>query len=555
MKERILMKDRDEKIIIEAFKSMKTPEFEILTDAEGAKERPARRRIVKRSVVLAFAAVLVMATSVVAGYYINNFERIRENVTEGMAQIINPVDAEIVENHPWHNLAGRLWGADAAAYDGIKFEILGTGIFDNVLDVYFIVQDLHYNRLGGDFIPFASVTYPRHNANPYFIPRFHAPEILERLEDGKVLMRGRFFMGHPLSEGRMYFHMGSIRYNEVLHEVDDFGIDLAALLSTLAKTGAETDAETIDIRPPGASLSILFGGTIGFIDSTVWQRRHIDSTGYFFQYGTTVLAPNVHNLELDLPGMDVAISSIGIIGERLHIQVYNPNPDPVYSTVQIWLNGPDGENVNFVNSIRFNMTDNGRFYSVSSGRYNFIEYIFDIDVSRLGEYRLAGVARNFGSIVMAATMAFDVETADFSDIPVLNQALQMPMNMRFSYNSEDEGFIDVYLPIMLDNLRISPISVTLEGSFIGIERDERGAIRTLPAPPDDNPVVDWWWHWSLSYPDILRIYTADGAIEVNALGTAANMPYYETFTIIFEVLEELELEEIVAVYLMERRVH
>ena len=75
------MKDRDEMLIKQAFESMKTPEFEILIDTEGAKEKPVRRKTVKKSVILAFAAILVMTTSVIAGYFISNFDRIRDSVT------------------------------------------------------------------------------------------------------------------------------------------------------------------------------------------------------------------------------------------------------------------------------------------------------------------------------------------------------------------------------------------------------------------------------------------------------------------------------------------
>ncbi|MDR2168200.1 MAG: hypothetical protein LBE35_10195, partial [Clostridiales bacterium] len=326
--------DRDEKLIKQAFEGMNTPEFKFRIESE-----PKRPRVLRKSMIIAFAAIFVMMTTVVMGYQIGILDRIREAVGGAAGEILQPAEGIPVPNPAWgvSEIFQHIWGERALDRDGIKFEVVAMAVFDNIVDIYFILQDLRYDRLAEDLMVMDFVSL-KTNDGATILPFFEmGGQFLTRLEDGKILMHSRAFFYAPVTEGRIYHEISFIRYNQIDFHTHDFGIDLAA-----------GDSEAMHIILPDidiASIRMPLDERI-LANNEVWvdeEQMMLDIIDEFVSEGITILRP--HSLDADFvaEGVDAWISAVGIAGGALHVQTYIPGLDFFSGVSNIWLTNPDGE--------------------------------------------------------------------------------------------------------------------------------------------------------------------------------------------------------------------
>jgi len=131
----------------------------------------------------------------------------------------------------------------------------------------------------------------------------------------------------------------------------------------------------------------------------------------------------ITNWEIDNDRIGMQISSIGIIGDSLHVLMYEPLPH--YSNFSgVFLVGPGGDRIWASNSMLFNLCPSGNLYDsyfyrdtaisiYSMGRFSSNSYqllVFDgIDLDNLGRYSLEGIFDTGYSIWLEWTAVIDIE--------------------------------------------------------------------------------------------------------------------------------------------------
>jgi len=543
-----MKRDKDEMLIKEAFEEMQTPEFDILQAMaqEAKSQKSPRPRIFRRSFVVAFAIMLVAVTSVAAAYYFTIIDHIHEVVGEGMAEVINPVyaQAEHLEQEWWRR---HVWSTEAVAENDLIFEVVATGVFDNMVDVYIIMQDLRGYRLEGEsWIVVASLTRQgaaESTRNWGMLAPGHQ-DVLERFEDGRLLVRQRFAFETPVVTGNMQYDVRMIRYNFSTSYYTTIDIDLTDLLSV----------QTIDdiitgVLPATHSLDAhMLRARRTFSDPSVNARGDFER-----------LAPNQLEIGANNPEINAAVTGIGIINGRLHVQTYAPVGLHFNDHVLVRLRR-EGDNCSPMLpavTFSFNLRSDGTFYSSDERDDSFEEWVFDIDLDNLQEYSLSADFSAFNYIPVAAAFSLDVVATDIANKTIATDLnLNMDLDTRICCSGSE-----VFLVARVDSLRVSPISAMLDGSFVNVLRDSHGNVQTYSYPPISRvPVLPSSAHRWIE-GTLLEIHSAEGIITATLLNVDTDLGRWnntrptDTFRMVFELDETIDIGGISAIYIAGIRVY
>lgn len=251
--------------------------------------------------------------------------------------------------------------------DGIKIELVAIEAFDNVLDIYLNLKDLADNRFDGD----VNVALFIGNRSGDLGSATSPSEIIDRTDDGVVTLHSRHILDRSIEGQDLYFTVERIYYAV---EVD---LDLSV---------AMLDAPVLELT--NRNDPFFWGEDSDKISISFEKLRTT---------GLSVLEPHLHDMELGLEDVETLISSIGIIDEKLHIQLYEYSSDVNPSS--IYLINSQGEWMSVSLGVGF-YGEHGGFYQ---------ESIFDIDVDLLSEYRMFGYFTVGGIIELAWNVAFEVE--------------------------------------------------------------------------------------------------------------------------------------------------
>ena len=252
--------------------------------------------------------------------------------------------------------------------DGIRAEFVAIEAFDNVVDIYFTLEDLVGNRLDGDIDADLSIGHVEGREIGY---SRGSVKVIDRTDEGIVTIHSRKFLDRSVEGQDLYFTLTRIYYNIEIY------LDLAAAIPN-----APAMQLTFEHEP------FLWGEDSAKIDASF---ERLQATGL------SILEPHLHNMELGLEGVETLISGIGMIDGRLHIQLYEPSPVN-YSS--IYLINPQGEWMPATLGAGFNIDEYSNFYQ---------ENIFDVDEELLSEYRLFGSFASLGMIELEWTVTLEVE--------------------------------------------------------------------------------------------------------------------------------------------------
>ena len=338
-------------------------------------ERPVPRGFSRRVVVVAVVVILTLAaTAFASGYYLGSFGRLREIVGDQLADTLQPVEVSNVVGRQVLNVEGS-----HVLDEGFRVELVAVGVNANVVDLYLTLEDLTGTRLDGDI---QVLSHIRHLGAPdmYSVSLFS--DVIDRTADGIVTLHRREAFIDAVTGQELEFVLSEIIYG---FRVGELNIDL--------------DLSTVSQQEPAAWL---------------WD--------------TPILPPHLHDIDVALEGFECAgfinISSIGIIGERLHIQEqYDMTALNRWYDNKVSLIDPHGEIVHPLPgtrddtaSISFRIDQQGNFYNDRG--YNFVvdfpyrENIFEVDPERLSEYRLIAFFDTSDREALSWTYKFEVDLSE-----------------------------------------------------------------------------------------------------------------------------------------------
>jgi len=515
-------RDKDEMLIKQAFDEMNTAEFNIaaaITKREAAQKK-SRPKVFRRSFVIAFAIVALTATTIAAGYYLSMIERIHEAVGEDMAAAINPANAIIsTADFDWYV---HSWSEEELAYDGIAVEIIAVGAFDNILDVYFVLEDLNSNRLDDFFDIQTLVPFGENDV----LTMQRDSTILERFDDGRVLVRARHFSEAPITSGIQQLVVSSVRHFIIEEEMGLAGVELDNL----------APAETLE-----TNLSPLMVTTFG-------GRNH--DARHLFRNGE-LLVPQQMNMPLHIESQEVdfTITAVGIINNQLRVQIHYPSGrvpgghEHIRHIISLY-DASSGDFIGPSASMSFNVDENGNLYGGSS--FSFEEYLFEVDIDKLHNFSIRSQFSIF--IDIPVVTGFDIEITA-NHIAAEHMAVSLDMNMRFLINTQENDTTFTFVPAKVESVRINSFTATIAGSFMDFNFN---FLRNHDSPIGENPVLPSFWSNELP-EESLRIYTTNGLITPQ-FARIFYEQFFTGFTILFEMDELLDLDSITAVYLSGIRV-
>ena len=327
---------------------------------------PAKRTLLATAMISVFLAATVTVFAV--GYNLGSFDRLREIIGEEKAEILQPIE--------YSNVIGEF-----ITDEGIRVELIAVGVFSNVVDFYFTLEDLVENRLEGD-IRISSSVFPVDD-QWHGMALTNSAEVIDRTADGIVTLHSRQVFMRPITGQKLQFNLHDISYNIRYGE------------------------ENIDFN--FASLAP--------VTPTTWL------------WDTPILPPNLHNIELELEGFEnnwsYSISSIGILDGRLHIQQFGESfSQPCVGSSHFYLVDSRGEYVfpymssrwpTSILNFKIDENDNIQYDENPFGEGNHVRYredIYEIELSQLSEYRLMSMFHTEDQIDLNWIATFEVDISD-----------------------------------------------------------------------------------------------------------------------------------------------
>ncbi|MCL2422165.1 MAG: hypothetical protein FWD03_09935, partial [Defluviitaleaceae bacterium] len=423
------------------------------------KNRRPRRKVF----ALGFIAATILFTTVVAAQFIGSFERLEGIIGSDDAAMLIPVEIATVDE------------GQSVTYDGIRAELVAVGVFGNIVDAYFTLEDTVSNRLEGGLLNRDVGAFSVDVAiRPYDIENFpmgammgsfDGTEIIHEDENGKLTLHVRYTYGESVAGQQLIFGIGDIMYD--VHDVHNHPADI-----NLADFVSDTEASYLLYRydnpnPWGSS----FQGEAVFVDgvdnSLVFEEQIREA-------GMPVLAPHMLNISSGIAQANVNISSVGVIDGRLHVQLYYPNRQSIREQgregsahIRLFRGDlatlADSNNINWDDfafpyfATDFNIAEDGSFNRNELGVNSFMEYIFDIDLANIHEYTL--LINSFGY----RSMRLD---------------WQVPFNADDHYK-QLEKVADVDIAVgshLLTRVNINPFGLLLIGESVGDTTDLNNVI-------------------------------------------------------------------------------
>jgi hypothetical protein len=374
----------------------------------------------------------------------------------------------------------------------------------NVVDIYLIIEDLEGNRLDDTVEVFGDVTVIGDGARfptaiidgEEIIVGEQLPtapslsEIISLTDDGVLTLRNRFVFDRSITEQDLVYNLRGMQYNFREAKID-IDYDLASLVE----------------QTPTA---------------TIWD--------------TPILTPHTHDIDMNLKGFEnagrVSISSIGILNGRLHVQEQ-------YCSVALrqWVGNrvriidPQGNILqplrgteDNTETISFRIDRNGVLYN-DRGYLHVVDFpyrenVFEVDLTRLSEYRLAAFLRTNNNTELNGSFAFSIEIPAYQD-ELVAEGMEWDVRFYDDYTSRETI-------VTFTEARLSPISLTLVG-FEEFLDDGR----------------------STYFADDVKIRMIDGTVtDVHSgWGIIGNVEGGITFTIHFEidVIDLLDLSQVYAI--------
>ncbi|MCL2527122.1 MAG: hypothetical protein FWE42_01795 [Defluviitaleaceae bacterium] len=379
--------------------------MKVKSEMQKKEDTPINKSKMKRSfrrVAAVVAATLALTTTVfAAGAYLGSFDRLRDVVGSERAEVLQPLE---IANIPEAQETQYYEAVDSENLNTpescIRVELVAVGVFDNIVDIYVTLEDLEGRRLDDYF-------QVRHSVAPVGMPDIGvlsmAPEIISRTSDGVVTVRSREIFTHSVAGMELVYNLHGIAYNitnQNRPEFVDLGLDFTA-----------ATAQPTMLFKPDASPSWSGGG--GLVHRGTFEVVEAQ----MITEGFAVLQPHLHDIEVDINGETIIISSMGIVEDRLHVQIYNPIPEMEHPPGFMFFD-PAEESATM--SFGFSKDDNGSLVRAEVGQYGFeavqyLEFImFDIDLARLGDYVLRGAV--FGpasdNLQLYWSATFEVEAND-----------------------------------------------------------------------------------------------------------------------------------------------
>jgi len=380
------MNNNLEKRIKKEFDDMQTDASAILqTLSQDLNTKP--RRIIKKSFVLAFAAVIAMISSVAAADALGFFGQ------RHLAEIIGEEKAAFVSFAEFINADG--YTEQSMITDcGMRIGFVATGIRGNMVDLYVMLEDLAGRRLDGRFFLNYSIRPVLESKNTSTLMSFFfSSSPLEIIhidrETGIVTLHSRIEFSIPIDDWyiafalhNIYFNMQRVRNHAVIPGLTD-----------------------LNHQPSVISNAPLEDGLFPF--TTYYSGSDLDFFDRIRNNEFYVLMPNQDSVDFGLE-VPFSVSGIGIVDGKLHIQTTGPhrpyiNPwlphEGPFERIELYLRR-NGRRIEKEAGIGFFMDEYGITLSPlnntlhqflrETNRPYYKEYIFDIDIENLEEYALYG---------------------------------------------------------------------------------------------------------------------------------------------------------------------
>jgi hypothetical protein len=379
----------DDLKIRQLFDEINTPKYDILEGVKNSMDKKYKKP--RFGVAAAVAALLVILTAgvVVAAYYgTGGFGRLRDIVGDEYAQGLTPV--EEILGAPHDGFATPFIPGHSPTHDDLRIEIVAINIEEDYLYLYATLEDLTGDRANCEFNGLSFGLHTPDNAHLYdFSADWNGlfgnfREVIHRDENGTLTLRTR----HRLHGRTDVF-------------VDD-SVTITFTELTFNSTGYIDHQINLDLTAVSADapyLSVMFEGSAEPL---------------------YILEPFHANIPIGLPGIRAKISSVGLIGGNLHVQIYQPRPSySAFST--LFLSSPQ-DRTRPSRAFIFNLREDGILYNDSfareakhptnSGyfaRNDFQEFIwFDFDPESLDSLYLSGIFYDNDSIWLDWTTTFAV---------------------------------------------------------------------------------------------------------------------------------------------------
>lgn len=377
--------DPDEILIRNALGSVHTQDFDIL---KGVEEKMKKRGNKLRIFTVAFIAATLIGTTAVAAQFLGSFDRLEEIIGPDDAAMLVPIEIATVHE------------GQSVSYGDIRAELVAVGVFGNIVDVYFTLEDTVSNRLEGGLLdrdlgefqvdatlrPYDIENFPE----GAMMGSFGGIEIIHEDENGKLTLRLRHNYGESVAGQQLVF-----RINDIIFDVHDI-------------QNHHVSVDLADFAHEAPSMLYQYENASGF------QGDALFVDGEFLaplieerirEEGILVLNPHELNIHNGIEQANIYVSSIGAIDGKLHVQLYYPDRLLLREQrhfgnafVRLFRGDPadlaDPSNINWDDmvfsylEIRFDIDEDGNLYQSETGISSFQETIFDIDLANIHEYTL-----------------------------------------------------------------------------------------------------------------------------------------------------------------------
>lgn len=321
----------------------------------------------KRMVIAVITIICLMTTTVIAAN-IPAFQNLLGKISPDTAKFIEPVEEVCIDQ-------------------GIKMEVVAVARYDNMVKAYITFQDLEENRIGKDlsFLDYFGIKGENSYGSStwgwclidYDEVNKKATILVEANNDTK-------FEGENLT-----FAVSNIFYDNKSYEDYEIGIDLTKISHNPSYVNATT--------------------------KQFMSWSHGKSYGGLHSDDEIVPILDPHVLDFKFPDIKTSmISNIGIIDEKLHVQVWR-DENFEGQDVNIYLKNSKGEKIYSDTVISFGI-DEAKRPTRNANYPSYDEYIFDIDVNDLDEYKLLGKFNTSNELKGNWQVSFKAEDKDILEI-------------------------------------------------------------------------------------------------------------------------------------------
>ena len=353
--------------------------------------------IKRKALIIALAACVLFTTVVVAQVIINrsSFERLAGILDVETVDSLQPIGMLLRHVNP-----DSIYHSEDFTADGVRIELIAVGANDYELDVFILLEDLTENRIWGEEIMVGHTlrfTDPALREHPRAARGFSIEfNVIERDDEARIAVFHSRMQHPPLPQGAeigeansraLTLFMEAITFSHAIYSNIEVYVNLAEL--ELSPT-RELTAEEVS--------------TIG----AMGRHRNLEA-------GDVILATHSLNFPFEIEGHPMSISAMGAVDGRLHIQIYGGENRFMFPTLV-----RDGEALEEYFGVGFRFDQSGNFQSMREtdedgnwlwmGDYQFVEFVFEVDLERLDEYQL--VSRYFlvqDQVILNRAVSFELE--------------------------------------------------------------------------------------------------------------------------------------------------